>query len=385
MIKPNTAIFKYFSWKRLAAIIIKEFIQLLRDRGTLAIIVGIPIMQLILFGYAINTNPKHLPTVIIAKDHSDFTRTFIAGLQNTDYFKIMGEAKNEAAAKYLLATNQTQFVITIPTDFTHKLLRGERPQLLIDADATDPVATGSALAAIKTLPQTIFNPLLTGNLQYLQNTAPAIDLVTHANYNPENITQYNVVPGLLGVVLTITLVMVAAACITKEREKGTLENVLSTPARPLEVMLGKITPHIIIGYIQTLIILIAAIVLFAVPIEGNVFLLILSTLPFIAANLSVGIAFSSIASTQLQASQASAFFFLPSLLLSGFMFPFPGMPLWARCIGEVLPLTHFVRITRGIMLKGNGFIEIWPDVWPILLFMVIMMFIGLKRYRQTLD
>lgn len=382
--RPNV-LPQYFSWKRLLAIIIKEFIQLLRDRGTLAIVVGIPIMQLILFGYAINTNPKHLPTVIIAKDNSDFTRAFMQGLQNTDYFKITGEAKNEAEAQHLLATGKTQFVVTIPTDFTHKLLRGERPQLLIEADATDPVATGSALSAIKVLPQTVFNHLLIGNLQHLQNTAPAIELVTHANYNPENITQYNIVPGLLGVVLTITLVMVAAACITREREKGTLENVLSTPARPLEVMVGKITPYVIVGYIQVFIILIASKILFAIPIEGSVTLLILSALPFIAANLSVGIAFSSIASTQLQASQASAFFFLPSLLLSGFMFPFAGMPFWARCIGETLPLTHFTRIVRGIMLKGNGLAQIWPDLWPIMLFMVVAMIIGLKRYRQTLD
>lgn len=381
----TTAIFKYFSWTRLAAIVIKEFIQLLRDRGTLAIVVGIPIMQLILFGYAINTNPKHLPTVIIAKDNSAFTRAFITGLKNTDYFQIDGEVKNEETAKYLLATGKTQFVLTIPTDFTHKLVRGERPQLLIEADATDPVATGSALAAIKLLPQTVFNHLLIGNLQYLQNTAPAIDLVAHTNYNPENITQYNIVPGLLGVVLTLTLVIVASACITREREKGTLENVLSTPARPLEVMVGKVTPHIIVGYVQVFIILIASKFLFAVPVEGSVLLLILSALPFIAANLSVGIAFSSIASTQLQAAQAATFFFLPSLLLSGFMFPFAGMPFWARCIGETLPLTHFLRITRGIMLKGNGWVQIWPDLWPIMLFMVVAMFIGLKRYRQTLD
>jgi len=374
-----------FSWQRLAAIIIKEFIQLLRDRGTLAVVIGIPIMQLILFGYAINTNPKHLPTVIIAADRSDFTRAFIYGLKNSDYFTITGEVKSEAEAKHLLTTGRTQFVITIPSDFTHKLLRGERPQLLIDADATDPVATGTALSVIKNLPQTVFNHLLVGNLHQLRATPLAIDVVAHANYNPENITQFNIVPGLLGVVLTLTLVMVTSACITKEREKGTLENVLSTPVRPLEVMIGKITPYVIVGYIQVIIILFASRLLFAVPVDGSAWLLLGSALPFIAANLSVGVAFSTIASTQLQAAQASTFFFLPSMLLTGFMFPFAGMPMWAQWIGEVLPLTHFLRITRGIMLKGNGFIQIWPDLWPIILFMIVAMIIGLKRYRQTLD
>jgi len=375
----------YFSWRRLLAIIIKEFLQLLRDRGTLAILIGIPIMQLILFGYAINTNPKHLPTVVIVEDNSDFTRAFIYGLKNSDYFAITGLAASEAEARQLLATGRTQFVITIPSDFTHKLIRGERPQLLVEADATDPVATGMALSVVKSLPQTVFRHLFVGNLRHLNATPLAVDVVTHANYNPENITQYNIVPGLLGVVLTLTLVMVTSACITRERERGTLENVLSTPARPLEVMVGKITPYIIVGYLQALIIIITAYFLFAVPINGSASLLLISALPFILANLAMGIAFSSIATTQLQASQASAFFFLPSMLLSGFMFPFAGMPQWAQYLGEVLPLTHFLRITRGIMLKGNGFVQVWPDLWPIMVFMIGAMIIGLKRYRQTLD
>lgn len=375
----------HFSFCRLRAVIIKEFIQLRRDRLTFAMVIAIPIMQLILFGYAINTNPKNLPTVVIASDYSNFTRAFIYGLKNTTYFDIKQQVKNEAQAKQLLETFKTQFVITIPPYFTHDLLQGNRPSILVEADATDPVATASALAAIQALSQTVFNPLLTGSLASLRASSPPINIITHANYNPEDITQYNIVPGLLGTVLTLTLVTIAGSCITREIEKGTMEHLLSTPVRPLEVMIGKVTPFIILGYIQFSLIIIAAKYLFYVPFQGSIILLFLVALPFIASNLSVGLTFSSLSKSQLQAGQMSTFFFLPSLLLSGFMFPFRGMPLWAQYIGNLLPLTHFLRIARGITLKGNGLAEIWPDLWPIILFMLVAVYIGLKRYRQTLD
>ncbi len=375
----------FFSSRRLWAVMHKEFIQMFRDRVTFAILIIIPLMQLILFGYAINTNPKYLPTVVLTSDYSPFTRAFISGLKNTEYFSIKKPVKSEAEANNMLATGKIQFIITIPSDFTRTLIRGQRPQISIDADATDPVATGRALSAIPELVQTVFNPLLVGNLRHLRATSPPVDIVSHAKYNPEAITSYNIVPGLLGVVLTMTMVMVTCMALTKEREIGTIESLLATPVKPLEVMIGKLVPYIIVGYIQAFLILSAAFILFHVPMFGNLFLLVLATLPFIAANLAMGITFSSMAQNQLQAIQMTFFFFLPSILLSGFMFPFWGMPVWAQWIGSCLPLTHFLRIVRGIMLKGNTAIQIWPHVWPILIFMVVIVAIGAKVYRKTLD
>lgn len=377
--------FEYFSWRRLWAVIVKEFIQLRRDRLTFAMIIAVPLMQLILFGYAINTNPKNMPTVVVASDYSIFTRTFINGLKNTEYFDIQKEVQTEAEARRYLENWETQFIISIPENFTKRLLRGEKPQILIEADATDPVATSSALAAILLMSRNIFDPLFTSPISDLRFISPAADLVTHAVYNPESITRYNIVPGLLGVVLVMTLSFIASSCITKEREKGTIEHLLSTPVRPLEVMIGKITPFIIVGYIQVALILLVSRFLFQVPMYGSVTLLVVLLLPFIAANLSVGLTFSSLAKNQLQATQMSTFYFLPSFLLSGFMFPFKGMPLWAQYVGNVLPLTHFLRIARGIILKGNPLSLLWPDIWPIILFMLVAMLIGVSRYRQTLD
>jgi ABC-2 type transport system permease protein len=375
----------FFSRQRLWAVMHKEFIQMFRDKVTFAILIIIPLMQLILFGYAINTNPKHLPTVVLTSDYSPFTRAFINGLKNTDYFIITKHVKSEAEANNMLATGETQFIITIPPNFTRSLIRGEHPQISIDADATDPVATSSALVAIPALAETVFNPLLVGNLRHLQATLPPVEIISHARYNPEAITEYNIVPGLLGVVLTMTMVMVTCIALTREREIGTIEMLLATPVQPLEVMIGKLVPYIIVGYIQMALILISGLILFHIPIFGNLFLLILASLPFIAANLSMGITFSSMAQNQLQAVQMTMFFFLPSLLLSGFMFPFRGMPQWAQWIGSLLPLTHFLRIVRGIILKGNTAVQIWPHTWPILIFMVVVIIIGAKTYRKTLD
>lgn len=374
-----------FTWFRLWAIVVKEFIQMKRDRATLSMIIAVPLLQLILFGYAINSNPKHLPTAIVAADHSEFTRRFVQALKNTDYFTIVNNLSNEKEAAQLLATGKVQFVLNIPTDFTRDLIRDNHPQLLLEADATDPAATGNAIAAVNYLTQAVFNSQLQGTLSYLQNTQPAFELRVHAKYNPDIITQYNIVPGLIGVVLTMTMAMITAIAITRERERGTMENLLATPVQPLEVMLGKVTPYIIVGYIQLILILILSNLLFAVPIIGSVTLLLICSLPFIVANLVMGLFFSTVARNQLQAMQMSVFFFLPSILLSGFMFPFRGMPVWAQWFGEILPLTHFLRITRGIMLKGNGWLEIWPDVWPILLFLIALILLGAKQYHRTLD
>lgn len=378
---------KAFSWQRLLAVLTKEFIQLRRDRIVFAMILSIPLIELILFGFAINTNPKQMPTVIIANDHSEFTRALVNGLKNTDYFAINNNIENEAHARKLLATGKTQFIITIPTDFTKKLLRQEKPKILLEADATDPVTTSSAIGAANTLMHSVFQPLFRGSLQYLRAPLPqeTVELVTHANYNPESITTYNIVPGLLGVILSLTLVGLTSLGITKEREDGTMEHLLSTPVKPLEVMLGKLISYIALGYIQMFLILLAAKYIFAVPCYGSIILLTIATLPFIIANLAIGLTFSSLANTQLQATQMSMFFFLPSLLLSGFMFPFHGMPPWAECIGAMLPLTYFLRIARGIILKGNGIAEVWTNLWPIVIFMVIAILIALKLYRKTLD
>jgi ABC-2 type transport system permease protein len=374
-----------FNWRRFWAVVCKEFIQMRRDRLTFGMMVGMPMLQLILFGYAINSDPKHLPTAVYSADNSVFSRTFVWGLHNSSYFDIAREAKNEAEIQRLLAQGTVQFSVDIPVDFSRKLLRGERPDLLLEADATDPSAVGYAIAAINLLTTTVLDRDLTGSLAKLRGTPPPVNLVVHQHYNPENITQYNIVPGLMGVMLTMTMIIITALAITRERERGTMENLLSTPARPGEVMIGKIVPYITVGYIQVFLILLASKFLFNVPIVGSVPLLLVLTFFFIVANLAVGITFSTIAKNQLQAVQMAFFFFLPSLLLSGYMFPFRGMPGWAQDIGEVLPLTHFLRVVRGILLKGNGYVEIVPDLWPIALFLVVMLAIGIKRYRQTLD
>jgi ABC-2 type transport system permease protein len=280
---------------------------------------------------------------------------------------------------------EVQFVVNIPVDFSRQLLRGERPAILVEADATDPAAVGPAITALRAIADTVLDRDLKGPLTALRSVGGPIELRMHAHYNPENITQYNVVPGLLGVVLTMTMVVITALAITRERERGTMENLLATPVRPFEVMLGKIIPYIVVGYIQLTLILLAARYIFHVPLVGSLTLLYVVSFLFIAANLAMGITFSTLAKNQLQAVQMAFFFFLPSILLSGFMFPFRGMPEWAQWIGTCLPNTHFLRIVRGILLKGNGWFEIMPELWPLLLFLTVAMTIGVKRYRQTLD
>lgn len=374
-----------FNLHRFWAIVVKEFIQMRRDRLTFGMMVGIPMLQLILFGYAINSNPKHLPTAIFAADNSPFSRTLVWGLRNSSYFDITREAHSAAEIQELLAEGRVQFAVTVPVDFSRKILRGEKPDLLLEADATDPSAVGFAMAAVNQLATSVINRDLTGPLARLQAGAPPFNLVTHQHYNPESISQYNIVPGLMGVMLTMTMIIITGLAITRERERGTMENLLSTPAHPGEVIVGKIVPYIMVGYAQVILVLIAAKFLFSVPMLGSVPLLLVLVFLFIVANLAVGITFSTIAKNQLQAVQMAFFFFLPSLLLSGYMFPFRGMPDWAQYVGECLPLTHFLRVVRGILLKGNGLAECAPDLWPIALFLLIMLMIGIKRYRQTLD
>jgi len=374
-----------FSPARLWAIVVKEFIQMRRDRLTFGMMVGIPLMQLMLFGFAINSDPKHLATAVHVVDHGPQERTLLAAIKASGYFDFVKEVESESEGGELLARGEIQFLITIPGNFSRDLLRGDRPTLLIEADATDPAATGSAIGALRILAGTALQHDLQGALGYLNPGSDPLDLRIQPRYNPEGITQYNIVPGLMGVVLTMTMVMITGLAMTRERERGTMENLLSMPTRPLEVLLGKIIPYILVGYLQVVLILLASKAVFHVPMQGSLLLLLAIAMLFIIANLAVGITFSTLARNQLQAVQMAFFFFLPSLLLSGFMFPFRGMPSWAQVIGEVFPLTHFLRVVRGILLKGNGFTEIWMQVWPIGLFAMVAVVIGVKRYRRTLD
>lgn len=370
---------------RILAMIQKEFIQMRRDRVTIAMIVGIPLIQLIMFGFAINLNPKNLPTAIVGDVNNEFAQRILVGMQNSTYFKFVSPRATEEQAKFWLRTGKVQFVVNFPQNFSRDIVKGLSPEVLLETDATDPAATGRAVAVFESLAKTALQPSLVGPLGSLRIKELPYKTSVHSVYNPLAITAYNIVPGLLGVVLTMTLVIITALVITKEYEFGTMENLLATPLNPLEVMLGKIVPYIIVGYMQVALILCMAKFIFAVPMHGSILLLFVMCFPYIVANLSVGLTFSTIASNQLQAVQSAMFFFLPSILLSGFMFPFRGMPIWAQYIGEALPLTHFLLIVRGILLKGNGFFEVYQQVYPIAIFTVVVMSIGFLRYRKTLD
>lgn len=373
------------SASRWIGIIVKEFIQLKRDRLTFGMIVGIPVMQLLLFGFAINSDPKHLPTAVVAFDVGPASRALIAAMQVSGYFDVVATFERERDVELALARSEVQFVVTVPAGFERRLVRGEVPVLLLEADATDPSATSNAVTALQTLAGSALSRELAGPLAAQASQAAPVEIRIHRRYNPEGITQYNIVPGLLGVILTMTMVLMTGLAMTRERERGTFENLLATPALPIEVMTGKIIPYILIGLIQVTLILAAARFIFEVPMQGSLLLLYACVLLFIAANLALGITFSSIARNQLQAMQMTFFFFLPSMLLSGFMFPFRGMPDWAQAIGNLLPLTHFLILVRGILLKGNGIADIWPQIWPLAAFMLAVIVLGLRFYRRTLD
>lgn len=370
---------------RFWAMVVKEFIQMGRDKLTFGIMVGIPLIQLTLFGFAINSDPKHLPAALILSDNGPQSRTVLNAFRNSTYFEFVSQVKTEREGRQLLDRGDVQFVVNIPENFTRDLLRGDRPSVLIEADASDPIAVANTLGAMSPLLNAALRNDVKGPISFLAGAENPIDLRVHSLYNPEAITQYNIVPGLMGVVLQMTMVMVTALAITRENESGTMENLLSMPTRPIEVMVGKIIPYMLVGYIQVMLILAAAHFLFHVPIVGSLFLLLVVALVFIIANLAMGITISTLAQNQRQAIQMAFFFFLPSLLLSGFMFPFRGMPQWAQTIGELLPLTHFLRIVRGIVLKGNGLADVMLQLWQIALFAVFALTIGVKRYRRTLD
>jgi ABC-2 type transport system permease protein len=368
-------------WHRTYAMLIKEFIQLRRDRVSFGMIVMLPLMQLILFGYAINTTPRNLPTAVLLQESSDVGRSILAALQNTQYFRVTRQLHDTAEFDRVLASGDVLFAIEIPANFERALRRGDRPALLIAADATDPVASGSALGALNQIVTTA----LRNDRSIPEFTAPPFEVRAHARYNPAGTTALNIVPGLVGTILTMTMLIFTALSVTREIERGTMESLLSMPITPVEIMLGKIVPYVIVGFMQASMIIGVGVLLFGVPLLGSLFLLAgLSTL-FITANLSIGYTFSTIAQNQLQAMQMSMMFFLPNILLSGFMFPFAGMPNWAQWIGEALPLTHFIRIVRAIMLKGAGAQDLHADAWALIGLTLFAMTIAVTRFRRTLD
>lgn len=370
---------------RMFAIALKEVQQMLRDRLTFAMAAGVPILQLVLFGYAINTDPKGLPTAVVSQDTSPMARSLVAALQTSGYFRVVESGIAESRGDALLQSGDIQFLVVVPGDFGARVVRGERPAVLVAADATDPSASGNAIAALNQLGTTALNRDLRGALASRAPQPLPFEVRVQRRYNPEGLSRYNIVPGLVGTILTMTMVMLTALAMTRERERGTMENLLATPVRPLEVMVGKILPYVVLGYVQLGVILGAAFLLFDVPMVGSATLLLAMIGVFMLANLGVGFTFSTLARNQLQALQLTFFFFLPSILLSGFMFPFRGMPQWAQHLGEALPLTHFLRIVRGVMLKGSGAAELLPELWPMLAFLAVAGAVALMRYRQTVD
>lgn len=374
-----------FSLARIAAILAKEFIQMRRDRLTFAMIVGVPILQLLLFGFAINNDPKHLPAAVAISDPGVFSDSIVAALANSGYYEIKLATNSPTEAKRMLAEGKVAFVVEIPANFSRDLIRGAHPTLLIEADASDPASASNAVGALARIAADALRDDLTGPLAQRAAVAPAFQTVVHPLYNPEGLTQYNIVPGLLGIILTMTMVLMTCMALTRERERGTYENLLAMPTHPAEIMIGKISPNILVGMTQAALVLLAAKLIFGVPMIGSLSLLAGVLVIFIAANLAVGYTFSTIAQTQLQAMQMMVFFLLPAILLSGFAFPFRGMPVWAQWVGEILPVTHFLRVVRGILLKGNGPLEIWPDVWPLILFLFAALSAALLRFRRTLD
>jgi ABC-2 type transport system permease protein len=371
-----------FSFRRFLAVLRKEWIQVRRDKLTLRMIIVLPVMQLFLFGYAINTDPKHLPTGLLSVNHSRYERTLIAAIKNTGYYDVRS-FNSEAASERALAQGDVLFVIDIPPDFDRAVDRGEKPAVLMDADATDPSTIGNAAASLAAL-GTVLNRDLPPTLQSVPATPP-FQFVVHARYNPEQLTVLNIVPGLICIVLTFSTLLITTLSITRERERGTMENLLAMPVRPIEVMIAKIVPYIVIGYVQALLIMTIASAVFGLPLRGSVTLLVFALGLFMASNLALGLTFSTIARNQMQAMQMAQFTLLPSFLLSGFMFPFKGMPVWAQWAGEVLPTTHALRIVRGVLLKGNGWADNFSELWPIALFTLVVMMVSVWSYHDTLD
>ena len=368
-------------WRKTWAMLVKEFIQLKRDRVSFAMIIMIPLVQLMLFGYAINTNPRNLPTAVLMQESTDLSRSILAALENTKYFRVTQLPHSEAEVDELLASGTVLFAIEIPAKFERSVRRGDKPAMLVLADATDPVASGTALGALNMVLQTA----LSHDRAVPASPTMPFEIRTHARYNPAAVTALNIVPGLVGTILTMTMLIFTALSVTREIERGTMENLLSMPITPVEIMLGKIIPYVFVGFVQAALIIGIGVTLFGVPIVGSLAVLAALSTLFIATNLSIGYTFSTVAQNQLQAMQMSMMFFLPNILLSGFLFPFAGMPIWAQWIGEALPLTHYLRIVRSIMLKGSNLSDLRYDAIAMFVLMLIAMTIAVTRFRRTLD
>jgi ABC-2 type transport system permease protein len=376
---------RVFSFARLGALLMKEFIQMRRDRITFAMMLGVPLMQLVLFGYAINNDPKQLPAALVVTSNDNYTRAIVSALQVTGYYRFDHVVDNAAEAEALIAAGDVSFVVTIPSDFARRVSRGDNPQILIEADATDPSASSGAISTLSTVASQAL--LREQGMQQVaaENANGALDVVVHRRYNPEGLSQYNIVPGLLGVILQMTMVMMTSMALTRETERGTMENLLAMPASPTEIMLGKVLPYLVVGAVQVTVVLLAAKLLFDVPFAGSLALLLAVILAFVLALVLLGYTISTAARTQMQAMQLTFFFFLPSILLSGFMFPYRGMPMWAQYFGEILPLTHFNRIIRAVMLKGADFAAISTEIAWLCGFILFFAAMALLRFRRTLD
>jgi ABC-2 type transport system permease protein len=374
-----------FSGTRVLAVMIKEVKQLTRDRLTYAMMLGVPVLQLLLFGYAINSEPRHLPTAVLVQENTVFARSIVGALDHSAFFDLVAQARSPAELSEMIRDGRVQFAVTVPGDFTRRVARGDKPQILVEADATDPSATSGAVAALSALPQQALAHDLKGAVAERGQSVPAFEIVVHRRYNPEAITAYNIVPGLLGVILTLTLVMMTALSVTRETERGTMESLLATPVEPLEVMAGKLAPYVIIGLVQTAIILTLARFLFDVPMQGGWIGLSVGVSLFIVGSLALGFLISTLARSQLQAMQMTVFYLLPSILLSGFMFPFRGMPVWAQWLGEAIPVTHFLRVVRGALLKGQGLGDMWRELMALIAFVCVVTALAMARYRRTLD
>lgn len=376
----------YFSLGRLGGLIQKEFILIVRDRGTIAMLVILPLMLLIIFGFAIEFDPKHLPTAIISHDNTPLTRSFVSALEASRYFHITNTSTDELRKNQEFADGKVSLAFTIPPEFTHKYIRNENPQLLVEIDGTDPGSSASALANVQPiLNQTLANFSKQGLGFSPTSNSRTVNLTIHRLYNESNTSSYNIVPGLIGVLITMTMVMLTSTAITSEKESGTMEMLLSTPLKPTEIILGKVIPYILFGYLQLTSILIFGKLLINIPTEGNLLLLYVASAPFIIANLMVGMIYSTLANTPMQAMQLSVFFQLPSMFLSGYVFSFYGMPLWAQILGYCLPMTYYTRITRGILLKGNTLSQILPNILPICVIALILIFLTGKIFKTKLD
>lgn len=376
---------RLLSFARVKAVLLKEFVQMRRDRMTFAMMVGIPIMQLIMFGFAINSDPRNLPTALIDRDQSNFSRSIISAAENSTFMDIDYRPRTEEEAEQLIREGKVNFIFIIPENFSRDLVRGDQPQILVISDATDPSASSGAMNSMRQIVQSGLLRDLSGSLPHLADQPPAVDVVLHKRYNPAAISQYNIIPGLLGIIIAMTMTMITAVAITREKERGTMENLLAMPIRPLEMMIGKISPYVIIGYVQTLVVLVASEFAFDIPMAGSYWVLFAGVTLYIIVNLMIGFLFSSIADTQMQALQMTFMLLMPQILLSGFLFPFLGMPRWAQIIGEGLPATHFMRLMRGIMLKGADGSDLFNSFWPLGVMIFVVGLLAMVKYKQTLD